>query len=451
MRRSKHRGLKAAVLLPGLLALAGCGGWANWTGLGKGEGNVVTRFLQGDFLRGQETVSTRKAAMVRGETSEIIAELQDRRTILKPESPYGAVAIAVQASSARTAEAELRAAKLRAQAASKNWLPSIGPNISLNSLGEVVTSLFIEQVIYDNGRKKAERDFAAHDVEFAAVSLSEDSNARVHDALTLYLSAEEGREKVAVADRSLKDMSHFEWVMNERVKGGVSDRSDLNVIRQKLAEIRAGREAAIGETRASLAELAAMAGKPLNDLRGVPAMHVDDGGVAPLTVLRAKADRDRTIAQAKVTRAGHLPGLKATGTVTGDTSDYGLSVAADQLLGLGTAASLGAIAAAEEAAGRNVAQAEEDARRRMASLRQRETALALQLVEANKLSRQAKRTLDLFQAQYKGGARQVMDVVGVYETWAKQIQTAIALKYELARIQIELARDYGLLADGRKI
>ena len=44
-----------------------------------------------------------------------------------------------------------------------------------------------------------------------------------------------------------------------------------------------------------------------------------------------------------------------------------------------------------------------------------------------------------------------MDVVSVYETWARQAQSAIALKYELARVQIEIARDFGLLADGREI
>lgn len=450
MRRSIYRGIRAAIVLPGVLALAGCSGWGGGAG-GNGHGKVVTRFLQGEFLPKKNEISTQKAAMTRGESSQIITKLQARRSILDPKSPYGAVADAVMASSARTAEAELRAARLRAQAASKNWLPSVGPNISLNSLGELVTSILIEQVIYDNGRKKAERAFAAHDVEYAAVALSEDSNARVHDALTLYLAAEEGREKVKVADRSLQDMGHFEWVMNERVQGGVSDRSDLNIIRQKLAEIRAQREAALGDARAALAELKAMAGHSLDGLRGVPAMHVDAGGSEPLTVLKAEADRDRTVAQARVARAGHLPGLKATGQLTGDTADYGLTVAADQLLGLGTGASLKAIDAAKDAAGRKVVQAQEDSNRRMASLRQRETALALQLVEANKLASQAKRNLDLFQAQYKGGARQVMDVVGVYETWAKQTQSAIALKYELARVQIEIARDYGLLADGREI
>lgn len=425
-------------------------------GSDSGGDNAVTRFMQ--KMPGQATAETAEAqpkqtAMAKREAnSTIISNLQSRRTILHPAGAYGQVARAVMASSARIAEAELRGARLRAEAASKNWLPRIGPSISLNSLGEFVTSLLIEQVLFDNGRKKAERDYAAHDVELAAVALSEDSNARVHDALTLYLAAEEGREKIDVADRSLKDMSHFEWIMNERVNGGVSDRSDLNIIRQKLAEIRAEREAALGERRAALAELSAMSGQSMEGLTGVPAMDVPSGRAEPLSVLKAQAERDRTVAQARIERASHLPGLSANASVTGGgNTDYGLSLKADELLGLGTGANLKAIEAAKEAATRKVAQAREDSNRAVAALRQREQALAMQLVEANNLSRAAKRNLDLFQAQYKGGARQVMDVVGVYETWAKQTQTALKLKYDLARVQIALARDLGLLADGREI
>lgn len=457
MRRTVTRTIGMCLLVPMLMGLSGC------INADKGNRNVVTRFLQDElglnFAAGQgfgkglgKRQEAKTTAMAEREASSgVITELQARRTNLHPDSSYGKVAEAVMASSARAAEAELRGARLRAEAASKNWLPRLGPNISLNSLGEFVTTLLVEQVLFDNGRKKAERDYAAHDVELAAVALSEDSNARVHDALTLYLAGEEGRERISVADRSLKDMGHFEWVMTERVKGGISDRSDLNVIQQKLAEIRATRESALGERRAALAELAAMSGRPVESLRGVPAMAVLDEGIVPLSVLKAQAERDRTVAEAKIARAGHLPGLTASANVTANGTTGGIGLKADQLLGLGTGASLKAIEATKEGATRKVRQAEEDANRAQAAYRQRESALAMQMVEANKLARAAKRNLDLFQAQYKGGARQVMDVVNAYESWARQTENALQLKYDLARVQIAMSRDLGLLADGRDI
>ena len=59
--------------------------------------------------------------------------------------------------------------------------------------------------------------------------------------------------------------------------------------------------------------------------------------------------------------------------------------------------------------------------------------------------------LDLFQQQYDSGQRQVMDVVGVYETWVSQEETRVGLKYEMALARIEIAREQGLLADGSDI
>lgn len=98
----------------------------------------------------------------------------DRRSLLAEDSAYGQVAAAAIAASSRAAEAELISAKLRAEAASKNWLPTLGPSVSLTELGDLVAGLLIEQVLFDNGRRKAERAFAAADVEVAAVNLSED-------------------------------------------------------------------------------------------------------------------------------------------------------------------------------------------------------------------------------------------------------------------------------------
>jgi len=55
----------------------------------------------------------------------------------------------------------------------------------------------------------------------------------------LYLRGQEARETATMLGSALEDMKHFEWIMTERVKGGVSDMSDLSVIRHKLAKMQA--------------------------------------------------------------------------------------------------------------------------------------------------------------------------------------------------------------------
>jgi len=392
-----------------------------------------------------EAIAEEKAALraSEAESSPIIAELQQRRSALS--GSYEQVADAVLAANARVAEAELRSARLRAVAASKNWLPTIGPSVSLTSLGDFVASLVIEQVLFDNGRKKAERAFAKADVEVAAVTLADDTNDRVHQALSLYLLAEKGREEAALAQTTLKDMQHFEWIMNERVKGGVSDMSDLNVLRQKLAEIRSQLTAANEATETALAELGAMSAKPVTGLRGLSQVK-SSSNVTPLSVLLAQAEKEREIAQATIDRAGTLPGLAATGRI-GDNSGASVNTTGGGI-GLGTGSTLRAIEASKEAASRRVAQAREDANRTLRGLENRSAALARQASEARGMTTNAQTNLDLFQAQYTAGQRQVMDVVGVYETFASQQNRQITLKYDTAQARLDIARHQGVLADG---
>jgi adhesin transport system outer membrane protein len=384
------------------------------------------------------------------DASDIIAALQSRTSVLIPGTPYSQIAQAVIASDARVAEAELRVARLRAEAAQKNWLPTIGPSISLTSLGDFVADLVVNQVLFDNGRKVAERDLAKADVEIAAVNLVDDGNTRVYEALSLYLRSEENRQRAAQLASAIRDMNHFEWVMNERVNGGVSDRSDLNIIRQKLASMRA-RESEANETVATaMAELNAMSSIPLNNLRGIGGLQEVVSGEA-LGVIRARAERDQAIAQAKIARASHLPGLAATGSVGQSKPKVGLEVTTDQLFGLGSMAQLEAIDATKETADRKVDEAHEDAAREIASQTRKFEAYRRQSIEAEALTTQASRNLDLFQAQYEGGQRQVMDVVGVYETYARAVENEIDLKYKAARAELDLARLRGALAEGAQI
>lgn len=310
-----------------------------------------------------------------------------------------------------------------------------------------MAELVINQVLFDNGRKVAERDLAKANVEIAAVTLVEDGNQRVHDALSLYLKAEESRSMSRHLDRSLKDMGQFEWVMQQRVDGGVSDMSDLNVLQQKLASMRARSGELREAAGTAIAELNAMSSRRLDDLSGIGGLGSANAGEA-LGVIRAQAEREQAMAEARIARAGHFPGLSATGSSGGGLS---LEVTTDSLFGLGTMAEFKAIEATKETAERRVAEAREVAARRIEAQSRQLEAYRRQAAEAVNLMTKAKQNLDLFQRQFEGGQRQVMDVVGVYETYARAVETEVELKFKAARAELELARLRGGLAEGARI
>ena len=349
-----------------MLGLTGCMGTADGAG-------PVAMFasLRPGAVAGPETSEARAAETA---SSEIISDLQARRSVLPAGSAYDRVAAAVMAASGRAAVAELRASRLRAEAEAKNWLPSIGPSLSLSSMGDFVAQLVVEQVLFDNGRKTAERAFAKADVEVAAVTLSQDMNDRVAEALTLYLTAAEARDRARLSREALGEMEHFEYIMSERVRGGVSDMSDLTVIRQKLGELRATRAAAQETEAAALASLDAMSAAPLGEVRGLSEVDIRLGP-EPLTVLKARAEMQRDIEAAKIERAGHLPGLKAGGSLGEGGSGIGLQVSSDKLFGLGTGASLKAIEATEDAARARVEEVREDSAQDLARLEREDAAL----------------------------------------------------------------------------
>lgn len=429
--------IKAAVPLFLVLLVTGC--------MATGGAKMPSGGIFGSKSADEQgTVST-------GERSGVISQLSDRRSLLPAGGTYDQIAKAVLSSNLAPAEAELRAAKLRAEAQSKNWLPTIGPSLSLTSLGDFVASLVIEQVLFDNGRKKAEREFSVADVEVAAVLLSQDTNERVYDALDLYLSAEEGRDIATQANIALKDMEKFRWIMEQRVAGGVSDLSDLSILNHKISEIKSDRR--LGEEKAAtaMAELEAMGAENSKALSGLSAVSVDPEITRDLSVLKAHAEKDRDIARAKIERASNLPGLKATATGISGSSDIDAALQTTGIFDLGTGARLKAVDATKEAASRKVDLAHESADRRLSTLGKTYVAAKRATGEAENLTRQAKQNLDVFQSQYEAGQRQIMDVVGVYETYARQKRSQIGHKYDAARAQLKMARDMGLLADGAEI
>ena len=375
--------------------------------------------------------------------SATINALLDRRAVIS-DGAFAEVAKAVLAANAGAAQADLRAAKLRSEARDSNWLPTLGPQISLTSLGGIVSSLVVEQVLFDNGRKKAERAYAAADVEVAAVTLSQDTNKRVLTALELYLTAQAAKARADVNAAAMERMTHFEYVMSERVKGGVSSRVELQIVQQKLNQMQSDMASDYETASSAMAELAAMAGGPLDHLNGISTL-MTELLAEPLTVMKARAESARVVAEAQAARSGFLPGLTASGALGGEGS---LGVTIPNGLGFGSGASLQALQEQQAASAARVAQVQEDANRRLAALEGQLASLQRQDAQAQTLAAQAAANYEIYAQQQKAGQRAVPEVVSVFETKVRTEREAASLKFEAAKVALQIAALRGVLVSG---
>lgn len=396
-----------------------------------------------------------RAAEDRGERSEarspVIDDLIARRSILPPGGPYARVAEAVLASSQGAAAAELRVARLKAEARATNWLPSIGPSVSLTSLSSIAAGLLVEQVLLDNGRRKAERAFAAADVEMAAVVLAADMNARVHDGIARHVEAERSRAQGRVSEAAVARMAEFSRIIEGRVQGGIADRSQAGVVGQKLAELRAtaarDREAE-ATARAELAALTdgrAPAVSGLSDLPAAPAT------ATPLAVLRSEGDGRRMVAQARIDRAGHLPGISAGASVSVDGIRPAVKLGADKLFNRGTSASLQALEATETLAAQKVREARDDSDRRLVGLERQLAELATRQTQVGLVLDQTRVAQKLYSDQFAAGLRPLMDVVGMTETLARLEHEQAGLAYDMVLLRLRMAQERGVLVDGARM
>lgn len=383
-----------------------------------------------------------------GAQSDIIAALIDRRSVL-PSGPFAQIADGVLAANSRAAEADLRAAKLRSQARANNWLPTLGPSISLTSLGDVVTGLVVEAVLFDNGRKKAERDYAAADVEVAAVTLAEDTNNRVLQGLELYLTAQQALARAQVNAEALSQMERFDYIMTERVRGGVSGRVDLQIVQQKLNQMRADMASDQEAAAAAMSELSAMSASPVAGISGISSLS-PELTAQPLSVMRAEAEAARAVAEATVARAGFLPGLTASGDLT-QSDSASLNVGAANGLGLGLGANLDAIEQQRAAAQARVGQVQENANRALRALEGELASLQRQEVQAQTLAAQAAANYEIFAEQQRAGQRTVPEAVGIFETKVRTEREAAALRFDVARVQLQIAALKGALVNGDQI
>ena len=434
---------RAALMLVTLGLLSACvgsEGGLNVTKMGFGKGTAPAEPVR-DQLSAPHLTQ-------KGEVrSDLIADLQSHRSILPASGPYATVASAVTEAGAGVAAAELRIARLRAEARSKNWLPSIGPQVNLSSLGALAASILVEQALFDNGRRKAERAHAAADVEVAAVTLSIEANKRVYEGLKHYITSQKAREQAAVTERGIHRLAEFDRIMAIRVEGGLADRSEQSVLTQRLAEMRAMQAADLQAEVSAMAELSAMTTRSLADVNGLQALPSDTASPQPVSVLKARAEGARAIAEADMAKASMMPSLGAQVGLGKGGVDAGL-VAGGGNIGFGSRAEREALNATGDLVGRRTAQAAEDANRRIVSLQRELDQVAARQREGAEVLRQTESNLSLFSEQYRVGRRSLLELVQQYESFTRAERDQVALTYIAADLRLQIALERGVLVDG---
>jgi adhesin transport system outer membrane protein len=401
---------------------------------------------------GTESVMAQSGGQM-GAQSGLILALQSRNSVLPAGGPFAAVADAVLNANQGAAAAELRVAQLRAEARSKNWLPQLGPSISLSSLSGLVASLVVSQPLLDNGRRKAEREFAAADVEVAAVSLSQDMNKRVYDGLVQYINLQRAEAQAAVSRRAAQRLAQFDALMRARVQGGLSDMSEQQVIAQRIAELNATLAADAQTAAVARAQLIAlMGGQGANGVpQGLDSLRDMRAGPPALSVLRQQGEGARALAQAKLSRADMLPGVTASANVSDTGTDPGVRLTGLGMLNPGALAAMQALAETSTIVARKNAEAESAAQRRLLALAGDIDMLESRAQQGAKVLAQTEANLALFTQQYELGRRSLLELVGQYDAFAQAQRDQAALSYEVALRSIEIARDLGLLVDGQRL
>lgn len=443
MSRNEPRIGPAAVglILAAAMGLSGC------------VSDVASRF-QGDPSQPETGMTTDNSGALAEDPDaggQIIADLRARQSVLPQGGVFARIALGALQTGSGAAAAELRIARLKAQAKETNWLPQIGPSVSLTSLSGLVASILVEAALFDNGRRKAEREYAAADVELAAVSLSAEMNTRVQDALVAYVTIQRAQTQAAIDQRAMGRLAEYQHIMQQRVEGGLSDLSEQQILDQQLAEMQATFSADQRTAEVAAQELAMLYGGPLDGLTGLDALPADAPAPEPLAVLRARGQAAQKVAGAKMDRAAILPGLTAQVDIGADGLTPGLGLGTGQMLGLGTGASLAALDGMADLAARDVAEAAETANRRIASIQNDMDTLILRAAQGDEVLRQTTGNLEMFTEQYKVGRRSLLELVSEYDRHARLERDQAALRFEIVLKRLAIASERGVLVNGAEL
>jgi adhesin transport system outer membrane protein len=149
-------------------------------------------------------------------------------------------------------------------------------------------------------------------------------------------------------------------------------------------------------------------------------------------------------------RAELMPGIRATASVGISGIEPGVRLGGG-LLNTGMREKMAALEATGEVAGKRTAQANEDAQRRIVMLERQITTLQQRATSGAAVLAQTAENLELFTEQYQVGRRTLLELVNQYRDYTRLDRDQTGLRYEMALLRLEIARDRGQLVDGAQL
>ena len=224
--------------------------------------------------------------------------------------------------------------------------------------------------------------------------------------------------------------------------------SDLNILNQKISETEAERLSGVQIRRSAFSELEATAARPLETIQGQTEIELFHADVTPYLCLRHRLHR--AVKSRPLELIVRMNAQAMASASVGRLILRRARLKSDRLFDL----VLQHVRARETLhkllqAAKFVAR--ETAHRRLQAYSQDLKSAERQLLEATALSKQANKKLYLVSLPVRSGTTSSHDVVGVYESYARQQRRKLDHKYKIARLKLQIARDLGLLAEGAEI
>lgn len=348
-------------------------------------------------------------------------------------------------------EATLRSREHALAAHQQGLLPQVRPGASVNSEGDTVLSVNVEQILYDSGHYVAGKKVLEGQQSAANANFRIEQNERSTKAIAAYI---EYHRLTAIQKTSKEIVSIFkryERQSRQRIDNGIGDSSESDLFQVKKLQAETDFERLESERFAVEQEYKSLTGNPVIQKTPVRLGVINKIDNSPSLAL-AKAERDEARGNLELDVANRKPRISLVGNVgsasdTFDEEDMDIRVAVsvNQPLNWGFNHALASSQSTLEAGNIKYDKTLRDNRDKVKKL-----LLELRRAEGSKkrlrkLSKSANSRVNRFNEQFLAGKSSINEAASIIDSY-KQIKNNLTeTEYRIFAIELEIASISGLI------